>query len=695
MNNYYNKVADLAQRIANLSEEKYQLINQLLKQKEEKHNLNFGDESVQINQQKIQHLTSDIESPIERELYEIAWYPLALKKLGFRPVSSDSGCWLIFTDTKGIGQTLIDILQQQGDHCIQVIRGETYQQISANCYAINPLKLEDFKALLQNLALHGELPTQGIVHLWSLETTSPLEPSLALLKEAQIKGCASVLHLIQALDGAGQNDLSRLWLITQSAIAISALDKEIQVQQSPLWGLGRTILLEYPGLQCTCVDWDYSSDRTEIQQLADELIIADKEQQIAWRAGTRYVGRLVRQMQPSIISPQSDFIQTNSSYLITGGLGALGLKLADWLVQQGAESVILMGRKPATSIAQATVEKLEKFGARISLMQVDVANADELAQALTTINSSLPPLRGIIHAAGLLKDGTLRQLSWQNFTTVMKAKIEGSWNLHQQTKSLSLDFFICFSSMTAMLGKAGQANYAAANVFMDSLAHYRRLSGLEGLSINWGPWTESGMAAQLNEQIARRFAAEGINSIVPQQGLQLLNKFLATKITQVGVLPIYWSKFLQQFPSEQYPSIFLEISKSISPPSLAEITNTKTPAEIKLQLPQATQEEQKKLLSFYLQNLIAKLLGFSSINTVDIKKPLSEIGLDSLVSIQIKNRIRSDLELDLSINDMSGESNIDKLVQSLQNQLLLKQLLQIKAQPFDSTNSDDIEEFVL
>src|SRR5207253_3246325 len=186
----------------------------------------------------------------------------------------------------------------------------------------------------------------------------------------------------------------------------------------------------------------------------------------------------------------------HGSYLITGGLGGLGLSLAGWMVENGARHLALVGRHAATAAEENALMVLREAGANVVVINLDVAQPDQVGQALAEIDQSMPPLRGVVHAAGVLDDGILMHLDRERFESVMSPKLAGAWNLHRLTLDKALDFFILFSSSAALLGAPGQGSYAAANAFLDALAHYRRRLGLKALSINWGNWLEVGLAAK-------------------------------------------------------------------------------------------------------------------------------------------------------------------------------------------------------
>ncbi len=349
---------------------------------------------------------------------------------------------------------------------------------------------------------------------------------------------------------------------------------------------------------------------------------------------------------------RSLMISDSGSYLITGGLGGIGLRLAQWLAEKGARNLILAGRSRVSSdAAQEVISQLEQADVRVVVVRADVAEQDDVIRVLKTCPD---PLRGIFHAAGVLDDGILQQQSLDRFMRVMRPKVMGAWNLHQLTKDLSLDIFVLFSSAASLLGTKGQGNYVAANTFMDALAHHRRASGRPALSVNWGPWTEAGMAAELDERSQRRLADLGIGSIPYVQGFQALEELAGQDVAQAAVLPMNWSKWLRQFP--QVPLYYEHLM-----PDVPEV-----PAEssgISHHLQASSDEKRRELLSGHIRTQMTKTLGLSS--SVQKDQNLFDLGLDSLTAIELKNAIQLSLGQSLRSNLLFEHSSIESLVDHL------------------------------
>ena len=373
-----------------------------------------------------------------------------------------------------------------------------------------------------------------------------------------------------------------------------------------------------------------------------------------YMAGAKHIGKVVISMSES---PSSTVIRGEGSYLITGGLGGLGIKAAQWLIEEGAKHIVLASRRGITSPdVSAEICQLEEKGAEILVVKADVAQYEEVAHLIATCPQ---PLRGIIHAAGVLDDGVLQKQSWARFETVMAAKVTGSWNLHQLTKDIPLDLFICFSSVGPLVGSMSQGTYMAANTFKDALAHYRRSLGLPGLSINWGMWDKVGMAAKMRDRYRRRLIEEeGVGVISAEAGMQILSQLIGQNNAQVVVLPMTdWSKWIGAF---QQPPPFYEYLMS----NVAAAPEESTPS-FRLELERIPASARRDWLMSHVRGLVGKTLGIKEPENIELGQRLFDLGLDSLMAIELRSYLQRSLGCNLRSTLLFDYPTLEALVDYL------------------------------
>lgn len=357
-----------------------------------------------------------------------------------------------------------------------------------------------------------------------------------------------------------------------------------------------------------------------------------------YMSGARHIGKIV-------ITYASPEVRSDGTYLITGGLGGLGLLTARWLAEKGAGTVVLMGRSAPDDAAQTAINELRETGVNVVVAQGDVGREEDVSRVVDGIIAELPPLRGVFHSAGALDDGALMNLTWPRFETVMSAKVYGTWLLHHYTKGMPLDFFVMYSSIASLFGSAGQANHVASNTFMDMLAHHRVAQGLPGLSINWGAWGEVG--AVVIHDVEKRIHSHGVGIISPAEGMTVLEYLLSQSHPQVGVSPMDWSAFLRQYTD--VPPYFSEVARQERSRSKTQQTETAgnqqtATVSIVAQLEEATPTRRRIMLIGYVLEQAARVLGLDA-DSVRESVPLSEYGLDSLMAVELRNLVGSGLGL--------------------------------------------------
>jgi acyl transferase domain-containing protein/acetylornithine/succinyldiaminopimelate/putrescine aminotransferase/predicted amino acid dehydrogenase/NADPH-dependent curcumin reductase CurA/NADP-dependent 3-hydroxy acid dehydrogenase YdfG/acyl carrier protein len=361
--------------------------------------------------------------------------------------------------------------------------------------------------------------------------------------------------------------------------------------------------------------------------------------------------------QPSAIATTARTVKIHSeaTYLITGGLGGLGLLTAQWMIDKGARHIALLGRTPPNETAQQAISKMEQREARVVFLQADVANKTELTRAFEELQTrEMPPLRGVVHTAGLIDDSLLINLNLERFQYVMGPKVAGAWNLHQLTLDQSLDFFVLFSSAASVLGSPGQGNYAAANAFLDALANYRRNRNLPAVSINWGPWSYIGMSVHIDQ--TERLSRFGVVPIDVNSGFRALDRLLKEDVTQALVMQADWRRLRQAYWSSAAP-FFSTVATGVEEPQ----TEAPKETEILRRIFSAAPETRAEILQDYFKTELARVTGLQ-VSRIDVDKPLSDSGFDSLMAIELVSRTETQLGVNLPIDLLVQDATLSQLV---------------------------------
>jgi NAD(P)-dependent dehydrogenase (short-subunit alcohol dehydrogenase family)/acyl carrier protein len=354
-------------------------------------------------------------------------------------------------------------------------------------------------------------------------------------------------------------------------------------------------------------------------------------------------------------------------YLVTGGLGGLGLALARWLSDRGAGHVVLVGRSAPSAQAIEGMQAIMQAGScLVSTAQCDIGDSTAVVELIAGLKAcDGRRLRGVFHLAGVLDDGMLREQTMERFERVLSPKAVGGWNLHIHTLGLPLDYFVLFSSAAALLGSPGQANYAAANAYLDSLAHYRRAQGLPALSINWGSWAEAGMAARLKESEGERWAAIGNGWIDIPHGLRTLEWLMLRNCVQCGVLPIEWPKFVRALPAGMEPAWLSEILDEVAATNPVERPRPVLREEL-LTCDVSTRDE---VALGHLTRMAMTVLSWDLPQDPDPDRIFSELGFDSLTGVEFCNAIGRSLDCHVPPTVLFDYSTLNRLTDYVVNEL--------------------------
>jgi NAD(P)-dependent dehydrogenase (short-subunit alcohol dehydrogenase family)/acyl carrier protein len=467
----------------------------------------------------------------------------------------------------------------------------------------------------------------------------------SLAKRIVYLGGDGLEGLLQAAQALARHDLrkdARLWIATTGAMPV--LDGEApNVTEAQLWGLGCTVRVEHSEFWGGLVDLDPLSGA---QEAARELLPAIRdcggEDMLAIRRGELHVARL--QVQGAVSAEAPLAFTAEATYVIAGGTGGIGTGLAAWLRERGAGNVVSISRSAP-------------------VFRADLASERETSAILAEIRRTMPPIRGVFHLAGVLDDALLRAQDWPRFQRSASGKTEGAWNLHHATREDPLEYFVMFSSMASLVPMPGQGNYAAANSALDALAWKRREEGRPALSINWGPWKEIGQAATEYGRLAHaKLEHLGVRALAPETGFRILEILMRSGRTQVGAADIDWERFFRFDPAARSSMFLAEMAPFTDRPD--------GPAELALRLAEMPAGERRQFLISQLANLVRDALKLKDSEAISPRQGLFDLGLDSILALELKARLEASLGLPLRATLLFAYPTLDALAGYLLSEVL-------------------------
>jgi acyl transferase domain-containing protein/aryl carrier-like protein len=551
-------------------------------------------------------------SPPAGLTYRIAWTPIhAGAPSSDRARTLPTGTWVVVGAT---GELLGDAWRSRGADQVRSVAVDADAQVTLAAAAATPNGLA------------------GVIYAGALERRHHGNESGADLTDAIVDGAFDAIHWVRALVHAPRQSRPRLWMLTRGAVAVNG-DHAMQLTQASVRGLGRVIAREHPDLWGGLLDIDARADDFGGALLdALQQAVSHDEDDLAMRSGRPYVARLV----PATPARAPLAIRGDGTYLITGGTGALGLKVAAHLARRGARSIVLVARrKPAAPRIRAAIDAIVQLGADVRVRCGDVTEYDDMKRVLDEVDRSLPPLCAIVNAAGALADGTLLRLDRARFDAVCRPKIAGGWNLYTLARGRSLDGVVMFSSIGALIGSAGQANYAVANAFLDALAHAPS-TGAPVLSINWGLWSD-GLGAQIDPRHRSRLETLGITPLAEEEGLRAFDESFGAA-GQIAVTKADWTRYAAAHRSS---SLVRSFAPSAGPAPLDGRRGW-----LRTRITAAGERERAATVTRALQEMVARILCCEP-GDVSPRRGFFDQGMDSLLAMELKNRLEFALDVPL------------------------------------------------
>ncbi|MGW6879348.1 type I polyketide synthase [Streptomyces goshikiensis] len=563
------------------------------------------------------------QSTVDGWRYRVVWKPLAEAA-----TTRLSGTWLAVVPEAVSGPA--------GDAAAAVLRtlADRGAEVRTVTVAADAAGREALTAALKAATASTAAPA-GVLSLLALG-----DDGAALRAHSGLLGTAA---LVQAL---GDADVSApLWCVTRGAVSVARSERLQDPAQALLWGFGRTAALEFPDRWGGLLDLPAQADDRTLERLAGVLAGDGSEDQVALRASGLFGRRLAH--APLADAPTPPGWRPRGTTLVTGGTGALGAHVARWLAENGAEHLILTSRRGAEAPGAAELrEELTALGARVTLAACDMADRDAVTALLADVPAD-QPLTAVVHTAGVLDDGVIDGLTPERFATVLAPKADAALTLHELTRDLDLSAFVLFSGVAGTLGDAGQGNYAAANSYLDALAEQRHADGLPATSVAWGRWGDSGLAA--GGAIGERLDRGGVPAMAPRAAIRALQQALDHAEPAVAVADIQWERFTPGYTAVR-PSPFLVdlpevralVRAAAAAGDAAGADGEGSPAEaLRRRLSVMPQAEQALAVLELVRSHAATALGHPTTDEVGAGRAFKELGFDSLIALELRNRLNA------------------------------------------------------
>ena len=544
--------------------------------------------------------------PLSRKLFRASW-----EEAPTSAAAEPQGSWLVLTDgpDSAAAEFGVGFLSPKRRVITADLNDESEVQNAFADFAGDP-----------------SMPPAGVVFIVADSDGGDLEAALAHAREL----IWSLAAAVRTITGSWHGKSPRLWLVSRGGLVVDDNPDHPEAGNpvvGSLRGVVRVLAYEHPALRTTLLDLDPKD--TAAAALFHELGSPSTDDVVAWRGSRRLVERLNRAAEPE--SRRDAIVRPDGAYIVTGGLGGIGLKMATWLVDAGAGRVVLNGRSAPSEAAEAVLADL---GARAEVVVElgDIADAGVAQRLVSAAEQTGRSLRGVIHSAAVLDDQLAAGLTKDSLEAIWAPKAAGAVRLHQaldeKGADRELDWFAGFSSMASLLGSPGQLSYASANAWLDALVDWRRAAGLPATSINWGQWADVGLARALSFSV--------LDPMSPAEGVEALEAVLSGNVSKVGVARLRLDRAAEAFPEIRELGYFANLAGEVDVED----------ADDDWAGPDALREmdpaEADRVVTARLRRRISAVMGFSADGAIEIDQPLTELGMDSLMAVRMRNAVRAD-----------------------------------------------------
>jgi acyl transferase domain-containing protein/acyl carrier protein len=534
------------------------------------------------------------------------------------------------TALAGVWPVVVPAKLAEDEWVVRVIAALSARGATPALVAVDEDCALDRRKLAAHLEHALEAEIAGIVSLLGLDER--FHPEHASVP----RGLAATVALAQALDDASIQ--GSLWLLTRGAIAAAPGDRLAGPVQSMLWGLGRTLGLERPERLAALIDLPVALEERSLDRVCAVLAMDGEQDQLAVRSTGLFARRLVRGWPEQAGSREP--WRPQGTVLVTGGTGGVAAHLSRWLARSGAPHLLLVSRSGSAAEGASELRaELEQMGAQVSIAACDVADREDLRKLLASIPEE-HPLDAVMHAAGIGQSIELDALTAAQMQLTLQPKVAGTWNLHELTADMELSAFVLFSSLASITGSASQGEYSAANAFLDALAEYRRASGLTATSVAWGLWGGGGMGRLVGEEISRR----GARVMAPELAIEGLQQALNRDETCVGLVDLDWELYAPTYAFARSRPLIEDIPEArqaIANLAQGDVDEQEGDASWVAELTLLSERERERAVLELVRSRAALVMGHDAPDSLDVREPFRELGFDSLMAVELRNKLRT------------------------------------------------------
>jgi len=612
----------------------------------EKGEIVFEIENIMAKITERDTLLKELNNNGEHMLYNVEW--MEESRINKRVQANSNEKMILFGNDPDIVDSFHDRLKSKGISSIRVIQGEQFVEHEDDVFYVSYNNKTEMKALLERFANRYANQNFKLIYLSTSRDVGLNHQSAGQLFAVVEQQSRGLLYLVQSITELNYTNKMGITVITNNVHQIDGAPTSLH--QAPLWGFTEVIRLEHTALWDGIIDTDLLMLKDQIDEIIGEIMYGENKQVVLRERHKRYIPRLIRNAKRYGDKEDLTFqIDGEATYLITGGTGTIGQIYAEYLIQRGAKHIVFLNRSEASGKLLENMMEWKGKGVLIAVEKVDVSNESDIIAVVQKLKQNNMKIKGVVHAAGIIEDKMIKDQTWSSFENVFNTKVKGTFHLHHALKDESLDFFVMMSSITSVVGNMGQANYAAANYFMDRFAEYRRNLGMPAMSICWGPWEEAGMATS-SSAILKNIGNKGIYGISKELGMKMIDKVFLKDLPMIVVADANWQLFCQKTSVDEVTQFLMNfITKDQAFGQQNDTASVKE--EVITTLSRLGETERYEYLLGMLHAAAARIIGFNDKSQLSIDSSFTEQGVDSLMIFSLRNEIKAllDLQVDISV----------------------------------------------